>query len=632
MAGLTVGELIGLIRADDSGMRRGLRSAEDRMREFNRYVATNLRDIYERFAAQSLAMGQALADGFTTGVTAARDALRQFARDTRERLQSVGRWFAAHGATMGRSLRDGIGNGVRGALTAVRNMAQDVSWHARIMANNFAHRTRSMWQRYITGSGQAGDGAGRGLAVQMLARFVSTFRAGIGAAFTSAMTGLRSVSSSVGSNPVAGLIAMALATAVAAAFAPALGALLGGIVISVSGIGIIGLGAALLKDEPAVKKAAEQLAGTVKGIFKTAAQPMVDPMARALAGLEQTAKDVAPKIREAFRNLVDSGAIGRLQEGIDGLVKRSLPGFSSMLKNSAPVWEGLRVLLERVGSGLGKMFSAIGTKSPEMGQALKDLGTIIENTLFMLGVFIAYLAGLYGKVRPYLAKVVGAFQWMYDVLVGHSIVPDMVNAIVDWFTQLPGRAGRALASLPGTIFRIVNDAGARMRAAISSLLDSASRLLAGLPGRARRALGNLGGTLYGAGQSIVRGLINGINSMLGSLHAAAQRAANAVTSTVKGALGIHSPSRVMAEVGANIVQGMSMGMAATMPSLQRQVAGMSLGIPETAMGSKSGASATAGGPQRVVIELRGPESMRDLIRSIVQTDGRGDVQVTFGQR
>ncbi|MFE9125008.1 hypothetical protein ACFYOF_06230 [Streptomyces sp. NPDC007148] len=32
--------------------------------------------------------------------------------------------------------------------------------------------------------------------------------------------------------------------------------------------------------------------------------------------------------------------------------------------------------------------------------------------------------------------VVSKFQWLYDVLVGHSIIPDLVNAIINWFTNL----------------------------------------------------------------------------------------------------------------------------------------------------------------------------------------------------
>jgi hypothetical protein len=57
-------------------------------------------------------------------------------------------------------------------------------------------------------------------------------------------------------------------------------------------------------------------------------------------------------------------------------------------------------------------------------------------------------------------------------------------------------------------------------------------------------------------------------------------------------------------------------------------------LPGMAMGPMSaGGYAVAGGAgtQRVVIELAGPREMRELIRGIVQRDGRGDVQLAFGE-
>src|SRR5690606_14213219 len=32
--------------------------------------------------------------------------------------------------------------------------------------------------------------------------------------------------------------------------------------------------------------------------------------------------------------------------------------------------------------------------------------------------------------------VVGWFQWAYDVLVGHSIVPDLVEDVTSWFDRM----------------------------------------------------------------------------------------------------------------------------------------------------------------------------------------------------
>lgn len=57
---LTIGDLTGFIRADDSGMRRGLSDAELQMRGFHRMMDGQLRDMHGRFVSESEAMGRSL--------------------------------------------------------------------------------------------------------------------------------------------------------------------------------------------------------------------------------------------------------------------------------------------------------------------------------------------------------------------------------------------------------------------------------------------------------------------------------------------------------------------------------------------------------------------------------------------
>jgi TP901 family phage tail tape measure protein len=43
---------------------------------------------------------------------------------------------------------------------------------------------------------------------------------------------------------------------------------------------------------------------------------------------------------------------------------------------------------------------------------------------------------LWGIIKGLVEGIVGFFEWVYDELVGHSIIPDLVNAIVDWFKKM----------------------------------------------------------------------------------------------------------------------------------------------------------------------------------------------------
>ncbi|MPU17948.1 tail length tape measure protein, partial [Acinetobacter baumannii] len=66
--------------------------------------------------------------------------------------------------------------------------------------------------------------------------------------------------------------------------------------------------------------------------------------------------------------------------------------------------------------------------------------------------------------------------------------------------------------------------------------------------------------LYKIGKDVIQGLINGISSMASAAWEAAKGVASSVKDAVTGFLGIHSPSRVMRDIGHYIGQGLIKGL------------------------------------------------------------------------
>lgn len=54
-------------------------------------------------------------------------------------------------------------------------------------------------------------------------------------------------------------------------------------------------------------------------------------------------------------------------------------------------------------------------------------------------VFVGLWDLTYGALISFVDGVIGWFVALWDELVGHSIVPDTINAIVEWFASLPGK-------------------------------------------------------------------------------------------------------------------------------------------------------------------------------------------------
>ena len=351
-----------------------------------------------------------------------------------------------------------------------------------------------------------GDGVASGI--------LTTVRDRIGGALQSAMSGLQGAARAVQTNPYVAGIGAALAAGVVASALPAIGALLGGAVIAVGGLSIIGIGAALLKDEPEVKAAATRLKDTVQGIFEQAAQPLKAPFVEALKGLEQTAKDVAPQIEQAFATVADSGAIKSLTDGVDQLVKNALPGFLKLLQDTGPVFEGIKQLLSDVGEGLNGFFEGIAGSGPEAKLAIEDLGKAIKFLLIAAGETVGFLAELYAHVRTTVTDVVGAFQWLYDQLIGNSIIPDLIDGAVRLFASLPGLVFEALGTLTARVGERALQAGARLVGVIRERVGSAVTTLRGMPGRAFEALRSLAGNLRDRASAAERSLVSALRGKL----------------------------------------------------------------------------------------------------------------------
>ncbi|OPH36506.1 phage tail tape measure protein [Moraxella lacunata] len=74
------------------------------------------------------------------------------------------------------------------------------------------------------------------------------------------------------------------------------------------------------------------------------------------------------------------------------------------------------------------------------------------------------------------------------------------------------------------------------------------------------AFKNLGSQLMQAGRDAIQGFINGVKAKMSEALNVARDMANSVASTVKSALNIHSPSRVMRELGAWAGEGFVLGV------------------------------------------------------------------------
>lgn len=162
------------------------------------------------------------------------------------------------------------------------------------------------------------------------------------------------------------------------------------------------------------------------------------------------------------------------------------------------------------------------------------------------------------------------------------------NAVTDWFSGVPGR-----------IKGFFNDIGAwfgskfqEAKDAIVNRFNEAVGFITGIPGRIRDCFNGAVNWLKDAGGNIVRGLWNGISDMFNWVRNNILGFGGNIVKWAKQALGIHSPSRVMAEeVGKYIPSGIEMGIKANTSGLMDSLDTLSLDmvdavkVPTTTTGS-----------------------------------------------
>lgn len=228
----------------------------------------------------------------------------------------------------------------------------------------------------------------------------------------------------------------------------------------------------------------------------------------------------------------------------------------------------------------------------------------VNTTVATVDAVTSFFAALPGRVWGALVAIwdvaTNIFTTAWNIAV--NVVSSTVEAVTGFFASLPGRAAAVLSSLWGAISGAFFSAKDQATSAASSIVDSVTGFLSQLPGRAAGALSGFAssvgdalrsavGTATSIGGDIIRGLINGAQSMMGALIGWARRAAENFVQGFKDALGIGSPSKVMArEVGRWIPPGIASGIDQARGDLDLAISSSVAGLVGTGRATMSTSS------------------------------------------
>ena len=288
-------------------------------------------------------------------------------------------------------------------------------------------------------------------------------------------------------------------------------------------------------------------------------QPVSDAM---LSTLLPTAIDAIDQLTTAFED-----------EGIDGFSRVAgdlIATLSAQLASHAP--EAVPAALAFVGSLVAGLLSAL----PDLtGTSVELVGALLLGIADQLpGIITAAMSALLGIVDTITSPesitllIQAAMQLMLALARGLiAAIPQLIDAVPGIITNLVESFYAMLPEIIGVGIEIVI-------ALASGLVSNAGHIIAAVPRLVETIVrGFLAAvkSYWDIGKSIVDGIRQGIVEQWQRLKSDVSNLFTGLVSWIKNLLGIHSPSRVFADIGQNMAAGIGDGWVSTIGDINRQI-------------------------------------------------------------
>lgn len=246
-------------------------------------------------------------------------------------------------------------------------------------------------------------------------------------------------------------------------------------------------------------------------------------------------KVIAEAIGIWFKNVDWLKEIGKVFEWLGGLVVAILSGpmkvafstFARFLQGLVELITGIVQIISGIISGFINLI--VGLFTGDFSKALDSVKMICEG---IKNVFFGAVNVVLGWAYEFVMGVIRWFQKMWDVLVGHSIVPDMVKAIIDWFMKLPKQLFSMISNFVNTIINFFKNLATSAGTVFSNMVANIKKPFANIAtwfkdtftkawnnvknvfSAGGKIFDGIKGGISGVFTTVVNGLIGGINKVI----------------------------------------------------------------------------------------------------------------------
>lgn len=420
----------------------------------------------------------------------------------------------------------------------------------------------------------------------------------------------------------------------------------------------------------------------------TAGENIVPRVGQIMTTLGQTVADYAPGVglylRNALINVLPEAVQGPMRDafaGVDKVVGKLESVFNDNLKPAADaadsVFSAISSGVKTFGDAVNDLvLPAIDQLSPAFNDffgAIQTAQPLLEFITNIIGVGLAAAISvaikLFAAITEVVAFVITGFAQLYEDISGFVTgvvqfftvdLPNAINALVQWFAQLPGNITTFLSTVIANVAAWVANMASNAVSAGSRFVSGIAGFLSALPGNIASWLSGVISTVVGwasqfasnatsaaskfasnlidglasipgqvtsIGSNIIQGMVNGVTGAAGRLIDSVKGAVDNAINAAKNLLGIHSPSRVFRKIGQYTMQGAALGVDDDADVLLRSTDNAMRGMISTAQDiAMPGVSSTAGGESAVISWLA--ENLPSIIAKFTPVMGESE----FGRK
>ena len=271
--------------------------------------------------------------------------------------------------------------------------------------------------------------------------------------------------------------------------------------------------------------------------------------------------------------------IGAIGEGVVEFAEAITAGAPAILTAITTIFSStLSALLETlpqfvsfVGELVASILQEIATRMPDIIQAGADIliGLLegVANNIQKIvetaaDVVVNFINGIASKLPDIIQAgfdlILSFIRGLTDAIKNNG--SEIIEAVFELFLAVVQACFEALMSGLNLLY----EAGVNL---VTMLIDGIVSLAKTVWNAAKDLIGNIIDgiksrikDIWNVGKDIITGLINGIKSGISSLFNAAKNLATGFIDTVKGIFDSHSPSKVMEDIGGDVIQGFENGI------------------------------------------------------------------------